>query len=166
VRFDEVGDDLGVRLGAKVVALSAQLLLQGEVVLDDAVVDDHHLAGAVLVRVGVGVAGLAVGRPAGVADPYRSGGEDAFQAGGEAAELARGLDHLGIALPVQDGDSRAVIAAVLEALQPLEQHRPRLPVPHVADYATHKASPFSYPSGRRSCRRRRPVGRSVAYQSF
>ena len=48
--LDQVRDDLGVGLGDERVALLLQLLLQIEVVLDDAVVDDDDLAGAVAVR--------------------------------------------------------------------------------------------------------------------
>ena len=66
--LDEVRDDLGVGLGDELVALPLQLLLQIEVVLDDAVVDDDDLAGAVAVRMGVLLGRPAVRRPARVAD--------------------------------------------------------------------------------------------------
>ena len=66
--LDEVRDDFGVRLGDELVALALQLLLQIEVVLDDAVVDDDDLAGAVAMRVRVLLGRPAVGRPARVAD--------------------------------------------------------------------------------------------------
>jgi hypothetical protein len=48
-----VRDDLGVGLRLEDVPLRLQLVLQLEVVLDDAVVDDDDLAGAVAVRVRV-----------------------------------------------------------------------------------------------------------------
>ena len=51
-----------------VVPLRLQLVLQLEVVLDDAVVDDDDAAGAVAVRVRVLLGGPAVRGPAGVAD--------------------------------------------------------------------------------------------------
>ena len=66
--LDEVRDDFGVGLGDELVALPLQLLLQVEVVLDDAVVDDDDLAGAVAVRVRVLLGRPAVRRPARVAD--------------------------------------------------------------------------------------------------
>ena len=66
--FDDVGDDLGVGLGDEVVAGGDELALEGEVVFDDAVVDDDEGAGAVAVGVGVLFGGAAVGGPAGVAD--------------------------------------------------------------------------------------------------
>jgi hypothetical protein len=62
-----VRDDLRVRLGDEAVALLLQLALQVQVVLDDAVVDDDNLAGAVPMRMGVLFGGTPVRRPTGVA---------------------------------------------------------------------------------------------------
>src|SRR5580658_9051661 len=66
--FDEVGDDLGVGLGDELVALGDEGILKGEVVFDDAVVDDDEGAAAIAVGVGVFFGGATVGGPAGVAD--------------------------------------------------------------------------------------------------
>ncbi len=65
--LDQVGDGLGVGLGAEDVTGRLELVAQLDEVLDDAVVDDRQLAGAVDVRVGVEVVGAAVRRPARVA---------------------------------------------------------------------------------------------------
>ena len=69
----EVRDHLGVRLGHEHVARGLQPRLQGEVVLDDAVVDHDDAPGGVLVGVGVLLGGPAVGRPARVADAVVAG---------------------------------------------------------------------------------------------
>ena len=66
--LDQVGDDFGVGLGGELVAFLDELLLQGEVVFDDAVVHDDDLAGAVAMGVRVLFGGAAVGGPAGVTD--------------------------------------------------------------------------------------------------
>ncbi|GAA3057848.1 hypothetical protein GCM10020000_45680 [Streptomyces olivoverticillatus] len=71
----QVGDDLGVGLGAEGVAAIGQLGAQLGEVLDDAVVDDGHPARVVQVRVGVGIRGAAVGGPAGVPQAGRPGGQ-------------------------------------------------------------------------------------------
>ena len=71
--LDQVRDDLGVGLGDEHVALPLQLVLQLEVVLDDAVVDDDDLAGAVAVRVRVLLGRASVRGPAGVADAVPAG---------------------------------------------------------------------------------------------
>ena len=115
--LDEVGDDLGVGFGDEGVALGDELVLEGEVVFDDAVVDDDEGAGAVAVRVGVLLGGAAVGGPAGVADAVGAvdgvGGED----GVEIAELAGGAAELQAVGAAGDGDAGGVVAAVLEAAQ-------------------------------------------------
>ena len=64
----QVRHDLGVGLGLELVALPLQLVLQLEVVLDDAVVHDDDAAGAVAVRVRVLLGGPSVRGPARVAD--------------------------------------------------------------------------------------------------
>ena len=78
----------------ELVAFGDQLLLQGEVVLHDAVVHDDQGAGAVAVGVGVLLGGPAVGGPAGVADAEAALdgalGDDGFQ----VAQLARGAAQL------------------------------------------------------------------------
>ena len=66
--LDQMRDDLGVGLGLELVSLRLQLVLQLEVVLDDAVVDDDDAAGAVAVRMRVLLGRPSVGRPARVAD--------------------------------------------------------------------------------------------------
>ena len=68
VLLHQVRDDLGIGLGDELVSFFLKLLLERQVVLDDAV--DHHVdvVGGVEVRVGVLLADPAVRRPAGVAD--------------------------------------------------------------------------------------------------
>ena len=68
VFLDEVSNDFGVCFGDELVAFALELFLQFEIVLDDAVVDDHDFAGAVAVRVRIFFGGAAVRGPAGVAD--------------------------------------------------------------------------------------------------
>ena len=63
---DQVDRDLGVGIAGELHAGQLELLAQGRVVLDDAVVDDGELAGGVAVRVGVAVGGASVGGPPGV----------------------------------------------------------------------------------------------------
>jgi hypothetical protein len=75
------------------VAFGKQHLLQRAVVFDDAVVDDHHLAATVLMRMGVDIAGAAMGGPAGVSDAQRAFGEAILKAGGEGAQLPHALTN-------------------------------------------------------------------------
>ncbi len=114
-----MGDDLGVGFGDELVAAGDEVMLEGEVVFDDAVVHDDEGAGAVAVGVGIFFCRSAVGGPAGVADAEGAvdgvGGEDGF----EVAELAGGAAELEPAGATGDRDAGGVIAAVLETAQAL-----------------------------------------------
>ncbi len=93
---------------------------QHGIVLDDAVMDQHQASVATGMRVGVGVVGFAVGRPTGMAH----------------ADIAAGIlvldkiDQLGdfpfflvnIQRAILQGNSGAVIPAVFESLQPVNQN--------------------------------------------
>ena len=115
--LDQVRHDLGVGLGDERVALALQLLLQLEVVLDDAVVDDDDAAGAVAVRMGVLLGRPAVRGPARVADAVVA--VDGLGADGvlELRQLAGAAPQPDGAV-LHDGDARRVVAAVLELAQP------------------------------------------------
>ena len=126
--LDQVGEHLGVGLGAEHVPPLHQALGQLDVVLDDPVVHERHRAGAVEVRVGVALRRLAVGRPAVVTDPgalaVREGRRGAAEGGHRVGAVgdAQLLDRLG----VDEGDPRRVVAAVLEALEAVEQDAERI----------------------------------------
>ena len=85
-----MGDDLGIGLGDELVALGDEGGLEGEVVFDDAVVDDDEGSGAVAVGMGVFFGGAAVGGPPGVADAKGAVDGGAGDDGFEIAELAGG----------------------------------------------------------------------------
>ena len=68
VLLDQVGDDFGVGLGGELVAFFHELLFQGEIIFDDAVVNDDDRAGAIAMRMGVFFGGTAVSGPARVSD--------------------------------------------------------------------------------------------------
>ena len=70
---DEVGDHLGVGVGRKGPAFGRQAALDGEEVLDDAVVDDRDAVLRVDNRMGVAFGRFAVCRPAGVGDAVAAG---------------------------------------------------------------------------------------------
>ena len=97
--LDQVRDDLGVGLGLERVPLRLQLVLQLEVVLDDAVVDDDDAAGAVAVRVRVLFGRPAVRGPARVADAVHAVdrfGRGSRSRGWPASRRAPQRDALGL----------------------------------------------------------------------
>ena len=140
VLFDQVGDDFGVGLGLEPVALAAQLFFQGQVVLDDAVVDHDDVALAVAVGVGVLLAGAAVGGPAGVADAVdaveRLQPNRLFQ----VAELALAAADFELAVVAHHRDARRVVAAVFQPLQPVQQDGDDGFLTNVADDSAHNSA--------------------------
>jgi hypothetical protein len=70
--LDEMSDHFGVGLRAEDVSPALELLLEGQIVLDNPIMDDRDLSVAVAVGVSVRVRWGAVGGPAGVAQPNRS----------------------------------------------------------------------------------------------
>ena len=138
--LDLVGEDLGVGLGAERVARFRELRLALGEVLEDAVVHDDDLPGAVGLGMRVQLRRASVRGPARVPDPGRAGGGRAVELLDEVAELAgRAVDR---EPAVRQGrDARRVVAAVFEPLQPLEEERARLTGTDVADDAAHGLRP-------------------------
>ncbi len=153
--LDEVGDDFCIGLGYKFVALADELLLELEVVFDDAVVDDDEAAGAVAMGVGVLFGGAAVGGPAGVADAEGAVDgilvEDFF----ELAEFAGGATELEAVAIATDGDARRVVAAIFEAAQSLDDDGDDFRT--VADVTDNAAHSFKGTSGVGGGMRRRKL---------
>ena len=137
--LDEVGDRLGVGLRRQGVAARLEPVAELAEVLDDPVVDDRDVAGAVLVGMGVQVVRPAVGRPARVGEADRGVRRPIGDRGLEVGELAGLLLDEQVAVLVDEGDPRRVVAAVLEPLEALDQDRARLPGSRVADDAAHVA---------------------------
>ena len=140
---DEVGDDLGVGVAAEDDAVVQQAPPQRGAVLDDAVVNDGDAAVAADVRVGVGVGGRPVRRPARVADPHAAGGGPLPQAGDQVGDAAGPLAHVHLARPGQRRQARAVVAAVLQPAQAFRQHRLRLTTADVTNDAAHPQTPWA-----------------------
>ena len=136
----QMGDHLGVGLGAEFRALLLQLLAQLAEVLDDAVV--HHRQPVGGMRMGIGLVRLAVGGPAGMADADDAHERLRAQLGLEVAQLALGAPAREPAR-LQGGDAGGVVAAIFEALERVDQLLRHRLVSENADDAAHKPSPPS-----------------------
>ena len=138
VLLDQVGDDLGVGFGAEHVAFRFQLMLERQVVLDDAVVHHHQVALAIAVRVSVLFGGPAMRGPPRVADAeraiHRAQTDGIFQ----IAQFALGAAHGQVVILAIDRQPRRIIAAVLQPLQPLQNDRHRPAVPDITDDSAHE----------------------------
>src|SRR5216684_599709 len=138
--LDEMRDDLGIGFGGEVVALLDQLLLQAEIVLDNAIVYDNDIAGAVAMRMSILLRRTPVGSPAGVANAVAAleglQPDNFFQ----IAQLAFGASNLQFVPVAGNSDSSRIITAVLEPAQALEDNRNHLLLADVANNATHMTS--------------------------
>jgi len=141
ILLEEMAQDLAVGLREEGVALADQLIAQEGEIFDDAVVDDRDPPAAVAVRMGVDRIGLAMSRPAGVADPQPAGRMIFRQDALELGDLAGRLAHPD-SLPGPECDARAVVTAVFQPVQPVEQQRQCIPVADIAHYPAHWRPPF------------------------
>ena len=125
VHVEQMHNDLGVGLAPEYEALALKLVAQRGIVFDDAVVDDGEFAVGGHMRVCVGVGGRAVGRPAGMADAGKAGQQRAvFRFFRKSVDMAGSLDHMQLAVFLY-GDACAVISAVFQLAQPVQQQRRR-----------------------------------------
>ncbi len=136
--LDQVGDDFSVGLGGELVAFFDELLLQREIIFDNAVMNDDDPAGAVAVGVGVLFAGAAVGSPAGVADAVGAGKRLETNYLFEVAQLALGATDLQAFAIAGNRDSGRVIATIFEAPEAVDDDGHDLLFPNVSDNATHE----------------------------
>jgi hypothetical protein len=137
IEVEQLSHALGVGLGRELLAFRLQLGAEGDVVLDDAVVDDGDAGRTV--GMGIALGGRAMGRPAGMADARRAGEGPALEHGGEIAELALGAAAID-AGAVERGDAGAVIAAIFEAAERFEDERSRRACAQDADDTAHRNS--------------------------
>ena len=114
--LNQVGNDLGVGLGNKLVALRGQLPLQLEIVFDDAVVHHDDAPGAVAVRMCVLFRGPAVRCPARVSNAEGAVQWVFAQHFFQVRQLAWGAPHLELWVPgFADGDARRVVTSIFQA---------------------------------------------------
>src|SRR5579863_3071065 len=132
-----MSDDLGVGLGGELMPFLGEFLLQAEVVLDDAVVDNHNLSGAVAVRMGVLFGRSTMRRPSRVSDAIRSMKRLLANRFFEVAKLAFGAtDFEAIPVPA-NGDPRRIVAAILHPSQSLDDDRDDTFLADVTNNAAH-----------------------------
>src|SRR5690606_33034549 len=129
-------------------------LAQFFMVLDDAVVHHGQLVPGE-VRVGITLARRTVGGPAGMSDPQTTGQWFGLQSSLQLADLAYAAATIQCALFGQQRHTGAVITAIFQALEALDQHRSDVALGDGAYDSTH-GSLLSFPAARGSagCRAR------------
>jgi len=139
----ELCDEFGIGVRLEIDARRSELLPQTGVILHDAVVDYRHQSFTVGLRVGVGLGGSAVRRPPRVTDTGRPVEGFVIRLLLEVLELTGGAQDLDL-VGAQHRHAGGVIPAVLEATQPVEQHRHHLVRAHVTDDAAHFKPPIAF----------------------
>src|SRR2546423_11604398 len=138
--FDQVRNDFGIGLGYEAMIFFPQIVLQFQIVLDDAVMNDDDAATAIAMRVRVFFRGTAVRGPTGVTNAVgtidRVVSQDLF----EVAQLAFGSANLQLVILVNRGNAGGVVAAIFKLPQTLDDQGYDLFVSDVSDYSTHKKS--------------------------
>ena len=138
VALDEMRDRLRVRLGRERVAVGREARRQLAVILDDAVQDDRELrCSAADEGVRVELGDRAVRRPARVAEAGRRGGAVRPGASLQVPERADRA-HVVETVSLEQRDAGGVVAAVLQALEALEEQRLALTRPDVSDDSAHE----------------------------
>ena len=133
VALDEMRHRLGVGLGGEGVTVVDEALGELAVVLDDAVEDDRDLRGlAAGEGMGVRLGDAAVRRPARVPEP---GGRGRAVRAGARLQVPERADRADVLEParLEEGDPGRVVAAVLQALEALQQQRLALTRSDVSD---------------------------------
>ena len=114
----QMGDHLAVGLGREFVAVFGKLGAVILEILDDAIVDNRHRAGAV--RVGIALGRRAMGRPAGVGNAEMAVDGIGFQRRAQIGDLAGGAAALQPVL-ADHREAGAVITAIFQPCQATHQ---------------------------------------------
>ena len=135
-------DHLGVRFAQKLGAPGDELLPKLGKILDNSVMYYRETTVGAHMRVGVGVVGRAVGRPAGVTYAGFAAYFGALDLFAKVLDFAGGFDHRE-ASAAGDGDSRGVVPAVLELFKSFQQYGSGLPPAGKSDYTAHNVKLLS-----------------------
>ncbi len=146
VQVDQLGHRLGVRLGLEHLAFAFELRAQVGVVLDDAVMDHRHPCRPVRVR--VAERGGTVRRPARVADAGVAIQRLRARTSARFTSLP-GARRRSIRSPSSVAMPGAVVAAIFEPPQRVQNDASRRPVPDHADDAAHVRFPSVVPAAPR-----------------
>ena len=110
--LDELHQHLGVGDALEGNAARHEVLLDGGVVLDDAVMDERQASGGGVMGMGVGAVGFAVGSPTGVGDASAAADVLVLAERFEVGHLAFGLIYVEVAAVSNHGHAGTVVASI------------------------------------------------------
>ena len=135
VGVDEVSDDFRIGFRREMVPVLFELVLEGEIIFNYAIV--HHDNAIGTVGVSIGLRGASVSSPAGMADAaaalHRLRSQYIFQFG----EFALGAADFNFFPAVYGGDTRGVIAAIFKPPQSVENDIRSILDTCIANNSTH-----------------------------
>ena len=138
--FDQMRDNLSISFSDESMIFLPQVVLQLEIVFDDAVMNDDHSASAIAMRVGVFFGRTTVCGPTRVAHAVRAIDRIFLQDVFKIAQLALSPANLQLVILVNSGNAGRVVAAIFKLAQALDDQRHDLFVSDVSDYSTHRIS--------------------------
>ena len=135
-----MSDNFRISFSDELMIFLPQVVLQLEIVFDDAVMNDDHAASAIAMRVGIFFGRTAVRGPTRVAYAVRAIDRIFLQDVFKIAQLAFGPANLQLVIFVNSGNAGGVVAAIFKLAQALDDQRHDLFVSDVSDYSTHRIS--------------------------
>ena len=118
--FDKVDEDLSIGIALESMAFVYQVLLEGGIIFDNAVVDDRQLFCGRVVGVCVAIGRLPMRCPAGVPHPDMAFQVKAFERGLQFGHPSPFFVYVEAA--IHQCDPRTVVTTVLKPLQPFYDH--------------------------------------------
>ena len=135
--LDEVHQHFRVGAAPERVSVAGQGVFEHTEVFNDAVVNQRQTAALGQVRVGIGVVGRAMCRPAGMADSDGAVGGFSAQEAFQVVHLSFAFVQVDLAVLSCKGDAGTVIASVLQSMQAFYNDGARLAMPDVTYDSTH-----------------------------
>ena len=135
---DEVDEHLGICIADKGVSVSFKARTEGLVILNDAIVDHGEAAKSCGMRVGVNVVRWPVRGPSGVTDAHRAGWNFVANEGQEIFNFPFFLFYLNGIRAIKNSNTSAVVSAVFESLQALDENGKAVFISYVSNYTAHR----------------------------
>ena len=120
--LDELHQHLGIRHALEFNTSGDEVLLDGGIVLDDAVVDERQPSRSRIMGVGVGAIGLSVSGPTGVGDTDVPADVFVLTERLQIGHLALGLVHIQAAVATYHSHAGTVITTILQSLESFNQN--------------------------------------------
>ena len=135
--FKQVDNDLRIRLGLELVSLRDEFFLEGQIVLNDAVVDNRKIFMTIRMGMRVHIGRPPVRRPPRMTDAERADRDAPLDLLAQRRETPHALLNADLTVLI-DRNPRRIIAAIFQFGQPVQKKLRRLTISDIPDNSTHK----------------------------